>query len=699
ARTSDVDRKGKVMKLIRGTLATVAGFALATSAFGGPNQGGIVIAHVSEGLVYTDDSTGYCGQSTLEDCKDADARIDGTDVAIFHILAAFGGTPRFSGTTIGIDYDPEEIILVDWGVCGDFELPTEAWPEPGTGVAVTWAEAQLTRVTEIYWFAAYSYTGSPSEFVIGPHPHRGIEPFFADDDIPSNLDVAIDTGTLGFNMDGYQPCAPERACAIELSPANITAYKPCGGTIPIDLNVIDANFLDDFAVCVGFDPNQLVYDSDYIDPIFLGSTGRAVTPVSSQDCNPFYFDEGRRLRALTSGTQEGASGSGRLARIRFSMSGPATGVTPLGLDSWVFSSTDNPQEPMYVEAVTGTEVTFRDYCFGDYNGDGDVTAFDLAQVVQRWPRCEGTSGYDARYDVNLLEAGNFCASAPDGCIDVVDAQSVAGRWHLGCGPGALSEATESPSAERLVEPSLRIAPAVSILTADVDDTTSIALAIDDAADLGAFQAELTFDPAVLRVSDTNLGSLLSSNARTPYALGPLVDNEAGTVLLGGCTTGLEAGATGSGVLTRVVFDIVDCEATTTIGIGSATVTNVAGDPLELAGTTDGSIEIHCATTDAPVPHGITGLSLSIRPNPLTTSSEIAFSVPASEGGSVMTRLELFDTAGRRVRTLLHEALPSGPHSVVWDARDEDGRSLPGGAFFCRLQVGNETIQRPLVLTR
>ena len=201
------------------------------------------------------------------------------------------------------------------------------------------------------------------------------------------------------------------------------------------------------------------------------------------------------------------------------------------------------------------------------------------------------------------------------------------------------------------------------------------------------------------MSDTNLGNLLSSNARTPYALGPLVDNEAGTVLLGGCTTGLEAGATGSGVLTRVVFDIVDCEATTTIGIGSATVTNVAGDPLELAGTTDGSIEIHCATTDAPVPHGITGLSLSIRPNPLTTSSEIAFSVPASEGGSVMTRLELFDTAGRRVRTLLHEALPSGPHSVVWDARDEDGRSLPGGAFFCRLQVGNETIQRPVVLTR
>ena len=255
------------MKLIRGTLATVAGFALATSAFGGPNQGGIVIAHVSEGLVYTDDSTGYCGQSTLEDCKDADARIDGTDVAIFHILAAFGGTPRFSGTTIGIDYDPEEIILVDWGVCGDFELPTEAWPEPGTGVAVTWAEAQLTRVTEIYWFAAYSYTGSPSEFVIGPHPHRGIEPFFADDDIPSNLDVAIDTGTLGFNMDGYQPCAPERACAIELSPANITAYKPCGGTIPIDLNVIDANFLE---LDSHFDnPVKLTDQTGYLFEVYL----------------------------------------------------------------------------------------------------------------------------------------------------------------------------------------------------------------------------------------------------------------------------------------------------------------------------------------------------------------------------------------------------------------------------------------------
>ena len=47
-------------------------------------------------------------------------------------------------------------------------------------------------------------------------------------------------------------------------------------------------------------------------------------------------------------------------------------------------------------------------------------------------------------------------------------------------------------------------------------------------------------------------------------------------------------------------------------------------------------------------------------------------------------LAVFDLNGARVRTLVEGFLASGPHEVVWDARDDAGRSVGPGLYFVRL---------------
>lgn len=84
------------------------------------------------------------------------------------------------------------------------------------------------------------------------------------------------------------------------------------------------------------------------------------------------------------------------------------------------------------------------------------------------------------------------------------------------------------------------------------------------------------------------------------------------------------------------------------------------------------------------------------PNPLHETSSIRFAVPPG-GGPV--RLEVFDIAGRAVRLLAEGVLPAGEHGIGWDGRDRDGRALPSGHYYCRMQAPGFSATEKLVLGR
>ena len=79
-----------------------------------------------------------------------------------------------------------------------------------------------------------------------------------------------------------------------------------------------------------------------------------------------------------------------------------------------------------------------------------------------------------------------------------------------------------------------------------------------------------------------------------------------------------------------------------------------------------------------------------QPNPFRETTQIRFELP--RGGEA--RIQIYDVAGRLVRTLVDQALPAGSHTVVWDGRDAAQNAVAGGIYFYRLTSGGETdIQR------
>jgi flagellar hook assembly protein FlgD len=62
-------------------------------------------------------------------------------------------------------------------------------------------------------------------------------------------------------------------------------------------------------------------------------------------------------------------------------------------------------------------------------------------------------------------------------------------------------------------------------------------------------------------------------------------------------------------------------------------------------------------------------------------------------------LEVFDVAGRLVRTLVHRELPAGSHDVFWNASADTGGRVSAGVYLYRLRAGGFTASQRLVVLR
>ena len=83
------------------------------------------------------------------------------------------------------------------------------------------------------------------------------------------------------------------------------------------------------------------------------------------------------------------------------------------------------------------------------------------------------------------------------------------------------------------------------------------------------------------------------------------------------------------------------------------------------------------------------------PNPMTTTTRIAFALPATPARST---LDVYDAGGRRVRRLGAD-FGAGLHEVIWDGADDQGRAVAGGIYFYRLEAGSLRLARKLVVVR
>ncbi len=84
------------------------------------------------------------------------------------------------------------------------------------------------------------------------------------------------------------------------------------------------------------------------------------------------------------------------------------------------------------------------------------------------------------------------------------------------------------------------------------------------------------------------------------------------------------------------------------------------------------------------------------PNPFNPVTLIRYELPA---GRHAVRLEVFNTLGEKIRTLVHQQQDGGSHQTQWDGRDDAGRQLASGIYVYRLQAGSFFQVRKMLLIR
>jgi len=92
-------------------------------------------------------------------------------------------------------------------------------------------------------------------------------------------------------------------------------------------------------------------------------------------------------------------------------------------------------------------------------------------------------------------------------------------------------------------------------------------------------------------------------------------------------------------------------------------------------------------------------SLGLRqnvPNPFNPSTRIEYDVPS---GGARVRLDIYDVAGRRVRTLVSGRQSAGNKQVEWDGRTDAGTAVPSGVYFYRLSANGRVETRRMVLAK
>lgn len=100
-------------------------------------------------------------------------------------------------------------------------------------------------------------------------------------------------------------------------------------------------------------------------------------------------------------------------------------------------------------------------------------------------------------------------------------------------------------------------------------------------------------------------------------------------------------------------------------------------------------------TPVEAPNRVGGFHLeAARPNPFNPTTTLAFTLERAAA----TRLDVFNLAGQRVRTVWDGPLAAGRHELRFDGRDDAGRELGSGVYLHRLEVeGRRESGRMLLL--
>lgn len=83
------------------------------------------------------------------------------------------------------------------------------------------------------------------------------------------------------------------------------------------------------------------------------------------------------------------------------------------------------------------------------------------------------------------------------------------------------------------------------------------------------------------------------------------------------------------------------------------------------------------------------------PNPFNPETTISYSVKSAKPVSI----EIYNTKGQKVKTLVNDIKAKGEHTVKWNGTDNNGISVSGGVYIYRMKIENYTSTKKMILMK
>ncbi len=187
----------------------------------------------------------------------------------------------------------------------------------------------------------------------------------------------------------------------------------------------------------------------------------------------------------------------------------------------------------------------------------------------------------------------------------------------------------------------------------------------------------------LSLQSVELGSIWPEGSVMFY------NDEAGIAEISMTTLGAEALIPGNGVIATLTYSID----------GSAVITelqhmiarDISNREIEIVNNPTGSVDNHEEVIVIPA----TNFLGSAYPNPFNPSTTISYGLTEAQN----VKITVFNSRGQAVRTLVNTMMPAGTHTMVWDGRDNNNRSVSSGLYFFRMESRNHTEIKKAILMK
>ena len=83
------------------------------------------------------------------------------------------------------------------------------------------------------------------------------------------------------------------------------------------------------------------------------------------------------------------------------------------------------------------------------------------------------------------------------------------------------------------------------------------------------------------------------------------------------------------------------------------------------------------------------------PNPFNPTTTIRYQLPQT----VVVRLDIYNSLGQKIRTLLNSRMKAGYHQITWDGCDDIGNPLASGVYLYRIEAAHFNQTRKMLLLK